>query len=395
MLPRPVPDFNRAIHGLLGLPFDAVDLAGACDAVRASVARRTRLVLVTPNTNFVVAALENPAFRESMLRAGLSTLDGMVLLWLARLVGIPLPERVTGADLFVALQDGDRSLPPVKVFIFGGPDGVARLAQLKVNAKAQGVEVVGSLSPGYGPVDHLGRDEILAQINASGADFLVISLGAIKGHEWIEAVAGALTPSVISHLGAVVNYEAGTVRRAPRGFQVLGLEWLWRMTQEPALWRRYSRDGVRLVRLVATRLVPYRWFLMRHRDRLLGDGPAPTLRTHTEPGVRVVLQLEGAWTDSTSQGLRDGLRRAAQCGVPVSVDLAMTTYIDSAVVGLLMLLRGHLGTQGLGLTIHAASPTVRRILRYHCAEYLLDSATVAPFGDIAAARERTKAPLAG
>jgi N-acetylglucosaminyldiphosphoundecaprenol N-acetyl-beta-D-mannosaminyltransferase len=251
------------------------------------------------------------------------------------------------------------------------------------------------LSPGYGSVADLGRDEILAQINASGAEFLVVSLGAIKGHEWIETFSSALTPPVVSHLGAVVNYEAGTVKRAPRGFQRLGLEWLWRMGQEPALWRRYSRDGAQLAHLVLTRLVPYRVFLLRHRARLLRDGAPPVLHVEVEEGFRHLLRLQGAWAGETCQDLRDALLRAAEAGLPVTVDLAQATYIDSAIIGLLMLLRGHLSAQGQGLTVHGASPVVQRIFHYSCAEYLLDGPVPSPSDGVLRPSARTSVPLAG
>lgn len=396
MLSRQIPDFDRPVHALLGLPFDAVGLADACAVVRRSVSERTPLVLVTPNSNFVVSALDKPGFRGSILRAGLSTLDGMVLLWLARFVGVPLPERVTGADLFVALRTDETSQPRIKVFLFGGPDGVAEMARQKVNASAKGIEVVGSLSPGYAPVAELGRDEYLAHINATSPDFLVVSLGAIKGHEWIELFRHTLTAPVVSHLGAVVNFEAGRVRRAPRGFQRLGLEWLWRILQEPILWRRYGRDGMQLIRLVLTRLVPYRIFMLRHRRALLAKGPEPSLQVEQHAGLGFALTLGGAWCGDTCDGLRIALRKAAEApGLPVIVDLSRTTYVDSAVIGLFMLLRGTLDNQERPLEFRGVSSDVGRIFHFTCAEYLLDASHPASAKSSARTAARTDAQLTG
>ena len=372
MLTRPLPDFDRPVYGLLGLPFDAVDIDAACVTIRNAVTENSRLVLVTPNTNFVILALRNPSFRESILRAGLSTVDGMVLVWIARFVGIPLPERATGADLFSALVDDDRIEPPIRVFMYGGPDGAADSARARTNVKAKGVEVVGAVSPGFGPIAELCGDETVQQINDEEPDFLVLALGAVKAHAWIDACSDRLKAPVISHLGAVVNFEAGTVKRAPTVFQRLGFEWLWRIGQEPALWRRYSSDGVRLAFLFTTRLLPHRLLFGRRYAKLRKNG-TPAVQIEVEDGVGQVIRLNGPWSHDSSQGLRDAFRKTAMADLPVTIELEGTTYVDAAIIGLLMLMRGHMSERSQELSVRGASRVVRRILRHHCAEYLLDN----------------------
>lgn len=244
-----------------GLPFDVIDTAGAAERLSGAMRDGRRLFLSTPNLNFLVAAQRDEAFRASVLASDLSVADGMPVVWLARLQGTPLPERVAGSSLFDLLRHGAGQAVlgrPIKVYFFGGPPGVAERACAVLNAEhAAGrghMLGVGAQCPGFGPVEAMSPPEAIAAINASGADFLVVALGAQKGQAWIMHNLDSLTVPVVSHLGAVVNFVAGTVQRAPLAWQRLGLEWLWRIRQEPQLFRRYWSDGWALLGLVARAL---------------------------------------------------------------------------------------------------------------------------------------------
>ena len=97
---------------------------------------------------------------------------------------------------------------------------------------------------------------IIDKVNASEADFLAVSLGARKGQLWLHRNHQRLTIPIRAHLGAVINFQAGTVKRAPTWLRAWGLEWLWRIKEEPHLWRRYAHDGWVLLRLIFTRVLP-------------------------------------------------------------------------------------------------------------------------------------------
>lgn len=240
---------------LASLPFHAIDVATTVHRLCVAMRDRQRLFLSTPNLNFLMTAQRDAAFRASVLHSDLSVADGMPILWLARRQGTPLPERVAGASLFEALRQGDGQAVlgrPIKVFFFGGPPGVAQRACEVLNAEhAQGgsMQGVGALCPGFGAVQEMSTPEVLAAINASDADFLVVALGAQKGQAWILHNLPHLQVPVVSHLGAVVNFVAGTVRRAPSAWQRWGLEWLWRIKEEPGLFKRYWADGWGFLRL--------------------------------------------------------------------------------------------------------------------------------------------------
>ena len=130
------------------------------------------------------------------------------------------------------------------MYSFGGPDGVAEAAWRQLRFESKGLTCVGYESPGFGSIDEMSTEGIIQRINTSKADVLVVSLGARKGQAWIERNRRRLDVPVISHLGAVLHFVAGTVKRAPAWMQRIGLEWLWRIRQEPRLWRRYLLDGL-------------------------------------------------------------------------------------------------------------------------------------------------------
>ena len=113
----------------------------------------------------------------------------------------------------------------------------------KVNAVPGGLKAVGAINPGFGSVEEMSSNAILHEINQAKPDILLVALGAKKGTAWIEYNRNKLNAGVISHLGATVNFLAGTVKRAPILFRRFGLEWLWRILQEPKLFSRYAYDG--------------------------------------------------------------------------------------------------------------------------------------------------------
>lgn len=361
--------FERNVHCLLGLPFDAVDMAGAVSRIRESALRRQSCFFSTPNVNFLVACLGDEAFRDSVIDSDLSIADGMPLVWVARLLRIPIRERVAGSEVFERLRanGGDR----ISVFFFGGPEGVAEAACKRINESPGGLICVGHESPGFGPVEEMSTEDTISRINGSGADFVVVSLGARKGQAWICRNRARLSAPVISHLGAVTNFIAGSVRRAPSWIRRSGLEWTWRIKEEPALWRRYLRDGVVFVRLLVTRALPYAVAVSWRKPSAmeLGDARLDVLTG----GSQLVIRLRGAWVAESLRPLRDCLSRADLTASNVCFELEGVDRIDSAFIGFLMLVQGHLRRQHARLSVVNVPPRVRRIFRYACAEFLLEA----------------------
>lgn len=360
-------DFNRDIHCLLGLPFDAVNLTETVTRVRDAASRQQRYFLSTPNLSFLIGCLADSGFRDSVVNSDLSIADGMPLVWMARLLGLPIRERVAGSGVFEALR-GDRA-HRMTVYFFGGPEGVAERACQKLNMEAAGMVCAGHDCPGFGSIDDMSSESVIARINASGADFLVVALGAKKGQAWIVRNRDRITVPIISHLGAVVNFVAGTVHRAPVWMQRSGMEWLWRIKEEPGLWRRYLGDGLALLTLLVRRVIPYAWYLRRHK---VGAGQLAMARVETrDDGKNFIIRLQGAWTQQNIAPLRDCFFNAVLAGKDVKMEMGGVTHVDSAFVGLVMLLQGHQMQYGRKVLLDSPQQPVRRVLKYCCVEYLL------------------------
>jgi N-acetylglucosaminyldiphosphoundecaprenol N-acetyl-beta-D-mannosaminyltransferase len=363
-----LPDIlDRDVYCLLGLPFDAISMEEAQLHVRASARFKRRCFLSTPNLNFVVGCLSDHAFRDSVLTSDLSVADSMPLVWMARLLGLPIRERLSGSDLFEGLRA--TGAPPLSVYFFGGPPGMAESASLQLQAQRGGLDRAGFDDPGFGSIEAMSCEDRIGRINASGADFLVVALGARKGQAWIERNRDRIAVPVISHLGAVINFVAGAVSRAPVWMRKAGLEWLWRIKEEPSLWRRYTGDGTAFLRLLVTRLLPYAWFLRR-----LQVEPEELTAAYAklmDDDDRMVVACHGHWSASNVERLRPTLRQAIASGRDVEVSLVQTKSIDSAVIGLLMLAYGVQRRRGGRFVLNGVTPQLRKVLYWHCAEFLL------------------------
>lgn len=384
-MPRPlsVPDFTRDVVCVLGLPFDVTSLEQVAERVRAARISRAPLLLATANLNFIVAARGNAQFRQAIIHSQLNLADGMPIVWVARLLRVPLRVRVAGSSLFERLQEAS-SEAPLKVFFFGAPDGVAEQACHRVNEMHGGVCCVGYESPGFGTVESMSSDDQICRINQAKPDFLVVALGAEKGLAWIERNFAKLDAPVVSHLGAVVGMAAGCIRRAPPRWQRWGLEWLWRIKEEPFLWRRYWSDAKVFCRLLAGSVLPLWW----HQVVAGAAGRAGGIRaTGMTWGGAFHLRLgrggadEGDDEAHSLSSLRTQLASAAASGLPVVVEVQDLVHIDGRVLGLLMLLYGHLRDRSMSFSIQGVSPRLRRQFRWHGALFLLDAdSAVAPTG---------------
>lgn len=274
--PKSDPATRQTVN-LLGIDFDVIGLDETVARVRRAAALRQSLFLSTANVNFAVLASQDAAFRRSLDTSDLCVPDGMPIVWIARMMGLPLRERVAGADIFDALRCSPGK--PLRIYFFGGAPGTARRAAEVINAEKKGLLCVGYESPGYGDIESMSSSDLINRINAAEAEFVVVSLGAQKGQAWILRNRERLSAPVVSHLGAVVNFVAGDVLRAPCWIQRAGLEWAWRIRQEPHLAKRYARDGFALLRLLARQL----WRRVAGREKTYLEDSAKARRSHRSP----------------------------------------------------------------------------------------------------------------
>lgn len=234
---------------------DCVTLNQALAEIERLVTAREGGFVCTPNVDHVVIAETNGQFRKAYQAASLCLVDGQPLVWASRLLGAALPERVAGSDLVLPLMER-AARRNWKVYLLGAAPGVAELAAKQFQTR-YGVRIAGVQAPAISLIPEQDEPTVLARLRAAEPDLALIALGAPKQEIWIHRNLEALRPTVAIAVGASLDFIAGRVRRCPRWMAAAGLEWVFRMTQQPRLIRRYLlRDPKIIPIVVRTMMLP-------------------------------------------------------------------------------------------------------------------------------------------
>jgi len=364
------PTVERIAHSpklptaLLGIPFDNLTIPEALDRIDDMVASGSPHYVVTANVDFCVQSFEDVELRRILVEAHLTLCDGTPLLWASRLFGNPLPERVAGADL-VPMLINRASKKGYRIFFLGGAPHVTQQAVQRLEQLYPQVVIAGYYSPPFRPLLDMNHDEIVERIRAARPDLLFVSFGCPKAEKWMAMHYRRLGVPVSIGVGATIDFLAGNVRRAPNWMQRAGLEWLFRMAQEPRrLCSRYAKD----LRQVGWPLLSqlYLQCATHPRHRTLSRA-AITASEPTWVRVRAPERLDHAsllkdahvWDEIQSK----------HC----LIDLADVAFVDST--GLAALLRMRRRLVPWSLVLLAPSASVLRVLRRFQLE---DSFYVAP-----------------
>ena len=362
-------DLSREVYCILGMPIDAIEMPAMMRSIERAAADAVPFVISTPNINFLVNSQNDPEFRESLLLSDLCPADGMPIVWIARLMGLPIKHRIAGSDIFEELKARLRPDGPLKVFLFGAKERVTAQAARTLNATA-GLSCVGWISPGWGDVDDLSREAFIDKINSSSADFLLVSLGAIKGQLWLQRNHRRIRVPIRSHLGATINFQAGAIKRAPHTIQKLGLEWLWRIKEEPYLWKRYFHDGSMLLYLMLTRILPLainaQWLRRKYQR---GKHDLAIEQVHRSDSV--TLSLSGVALAPHVNEVISCLREAVATEKQIVIDFSETRAVDARFLGLLLMLRKQLTARNSVLRFMGISRRLQRMFRLNGLGYLL------------------------
>jgi N-acetylglucosaminyldiphosphoundecaprenol N-acetyl-beta-D-mannosaminyltransferase len=176
--------------------------------------------------------------------------DGMPLVWLARRGAAEHVERVYGPDVLIAASDAGQAAG-YRHFFYGSTRETLRLLVERLRMRFPGLVVAGTYAPPFGAVSAEEDARIVETINSSGADVVWVGLGMPKQELWIAEHQDRLDAPLLMAVGAAFDFHAGTVKQAPRWMQRSGLEWLYRLAQEPRrLWRRYLLGNLRFAWLV-------------------------------------------------------------------------------------------------------------------------------------------------
>lgn len=351
---------QRDVWCVLGLPFDATTLPRSMEHLQTSIEASEVCFLSTPNLNFAMATQSDNAFFQSVVDSDLSVADGMPLIWVAKLLGIPLSERIAGSSLFDELSKQKNKAGKINVFFFGGQEGVAELADQKLTKNSASMISCGFYDPGFVSVDEMSTNKIVAYINSCKPDFIVVALGARKGQEWIQKNKKELNAPVISHLGAVINFVAGNVDRAPVVWQRFGMEWLWRIRQEPTLWKRYLFDGLAFLRAMIFNVLPLACYdhIWKHTA-----GYNEISKIEFEQKEDVEIKLSGSIHHAVMQQFKNDLENIIEeYHGDVVINCERLTYIDSAFIATLLLFQNYLSKQGRSLCLSNVPLRIRKTL---------------------------------
>lgn len=229
------PDAPRTAD-LAGLPIRTIDMNGL---VRELVSRAKDAVRTTAcyaNAHTVNLACRVSRYHRTLAGCDMLFADGISVVWAARCLGPGLPERMTAMDYFPRLSERCAA-ESVSMYLLGGMPGIAEKASDHLRARFSGLRIVGAH---HGHFEDAASPAVIETINAAGPDILVAGLGSPRQEYWLTEHAAALAPPVRLCVGALFDYFAGVERRGPAWICDAGLEWLFRLCEDPAgKWRRY------------------------------------------------------------------------------------------------------------------------------------------------------------
>jgi len=246
---------------MMGVPFDQVTNAQALEIIGEMIESRRPHLLATANVDFLAQVQEDMSLRSILVATDLVVCDGTPLLWMSRLLGDALPERVAGSDLVPLLLDL-ASAKGHRVFFLGGRDEVLAEAQKRIMERWPALQIAGLYSPPFAPLDKMDHADICRRIRETKADILFVSFGCPKQEKWLAMNFKEAGVPVSIGVGATIDFLAGTLKRAPMWMRRSGLEWFYRTAQEPRrLAGRYWND----IRIVGPGLL-HQLFTMRRKN---------------------------------------------------------------------------------------------------------------------------------
>lgn len=237
---------------VLGCALDAVDIDGALARIDSAIAERRFIRHADVNASKVVAMQTDDEMRDSIARAELVVADGQSVVWAARLLGRPLPGRVAGIDLMHrTIELAERR--GYSIYILGARQDVLERAVERLSADHPGLNVAGYRN-GY--FDESEDPAVAAEIRDTGADILLVAISSPRKEYFLGRYGGGLDVPYVMGVGGSIDVVAGVTRRAPVWVQRAGLEWAFRLVQEPRrLFRRYLVTNTRFLALVAREAV--------------------------------------------------------------------------------------------------------------------------------------------
>lgn len=254
-IPYNSPMENRSFETqrirFFGSCFDNVSYDEVCEAVDRCVDSGKPGYMMSLNTDILIKADSDPAFKAALEGANLVLMDSTPLMKLAAKEGIQVKEKLSGSDLMPRICQfaADRGY---KCGIFGGKPGVPEMAKAKLEERFPNLQVIGCMSPPFGfEKDAAKTKMVLGEVRDWGADIVFLCLGEPKSGLLVSRHLEEMGVSYVFNVGAAVDFAAGNMPRAPKWMQDAGLEWLYRFVKEPRrLFKRYFVDSWHIITIM-------------------------------------------------------------------------------------------------------------------------------------------------
>ena len=227
---------------ILGILISAINMDQAVQNIDDWIKHKTPYYVCVTPIHGVMECQHNPGLRKIFNSSGMTTPDGMGIVWLLKLKGFHEVSRVYGPDLMRAVCERSVNGGNYKHFLYGGDEGVARKLADNLEKYCPGIQIVGAYTPPFRPLTAEEDHEVIQMINSSKADIVWVGISTPKQELWMAEHFGKLDAPVMVGVGAAFDFLSGVKPQAPRWIQRIGMEWLFRLLSEPRrLWRRYAQ----------------------------------------------------------------------------------------------------------------------------------------------------------
>lgn len=235
---------------LMNTEIDNLTMDETLDAIDSLIKEDNCSYVVTPNVDHIVQLEKDEELKRVYENASLILTDGKPLIWISNWYKTPIKEKISGSDLFLRVCDL-AAKKGYTMYLLGAAEGVADKAAKNLMDKYKGLNIVGTYSPPFGfEKDKVELKKIERQIQEVHPDILIVGLGCPKQEKYMYHHCKELDVPISFGLGASIDFEAGNIKRAPRWMSEHGLEWLYRITQDPKrLAKRYLVDDMKIIRI--------------------------------------------------------------------------------------------------------------------------------------------------
>jgi len=364
-----VSDKEPPISFILGLPFHQTTMAETLASCEFLIEKKQPAYIVTANADFVAQTHEDADLHLIVFHAERVVCDGMPLVWLSRLFGARLPERVAGSDMVFELFKLCQRRQ-WRIYFLGSDPATLKTATDYLTETYPGLKVAGSHSPPIAPVHEWANEEIIEDIRKTRPHLLLVAVGCPKQERWIYQHYQESGVPLSIGIGASLDFISGKQVRAPRWMQKTGMEWLWRIGTDPGrLAKRYWKD-LRFLLILTIR--QGRIVLFRPR-RLWSTGSVSLEKAPESTGPEAVSDLDRiAWIGELSLANLDDFPLPKPSPAPRLVNLEGIRFIDSAGMGRLVALARQCRSAGVPCAFVAPSghPFEKLVQQLHLAAVL-------------------------